>query len=266
MSLPFLFSAALTLATAQMGDLEFSNIRGTYGTFGPTRPDLKILPGEVLHLAFELGGLTADDAGRLRFAAKMSVKDPKGEAIYQEDLGELPPVVNVLGGGKVPHSVAINTGLKQAPGQYRAEIFVADLNSKKTGSFTRDFTIQPLEFGIVRFQLYYDRLSQLPAPCVGAVGQTLFLNAVAVGYKFDTKELAALGVEVNILDERDKPVLAKPLTGDFKNIEKDPRFLQFRFDLPIHRTGRFKIVLKATDNVAKKSTTLTLPFLAVEQK
>jgi hypothetical protein len=267
MPLSALCVVALALAPGQAGKLELSNIRGTYGLLGPARPDLRILPGEVLQVAFDIAGLTPDNVGRLRFAAKLSVKDAKGESVFQEDLGELPVVLNVLGGGKVPHAVIVNTGLKQAPGQYQLQVTVTDLNGKKEGNFSRDFTILPLEFGLVRFQLCYDRFGQLPAPGVAAVGQTLYVNAVAVGYKFDMKdEQASLSVEMSIRDEQDKPVSDKPLTGEFKNIANDTPFLPFRFDLPVHRAGRFRLVLKATDNVAKKTTTFTVPLLTVEQK
>lgn len=271
MSIAALALFAAMLAPAQAGNLELNNIRATYGLFGPNRPDFKILPGDVLQVAFDINGLTADNAGRLQFAAKMSVMKlatdaAKEETIYEENLGELPPVVNVLGGGKVPHAVAVTTGLKQAPGQYRLKVAITDMQSKKEGTFTRDFTVEKLDFGLVRLQLSYDRFGQLAAPAAGAVGQTLYLNAVAVGYKPDPKTLqAALQFELSVLDEAGKPALAKPLTGEVKNIPVDTH-IPFRFELPIHRTGRYKLVVTATDQIAKKTTSLTVPLLAVEQK
>jgi hypothetical protein len=271
MPLPTLTLCALLLTPAQAGKLELTNIRATYGLFGPTRPDFKILAGDVLQVVFDIGGLTPDDAGRLRFAAKMAVikiTDGKEDAkpVYEEDLGELPAVVNVLGGGKVPHGVVVTTGLKQAPGQYRLKVTITDVNGKKEGAFTRDFTVKEPEFALVRFQLSYDRYGQLPAPAVGVVGQTLYVNAVAVGYKPDPKDQqASLTFEMQVLDDGDKPVLAKPLTGEVKGMAVDTH-VPFRFELPVHRTGRYKIVLKTTDQVAKKTATLTVPLLAAEQR
>jgi hypothetical protein len=271
MSLPALALAVLSLVPAQAGNLELSNIRATYGALGPNRPDLKILPGDILQVAFDINGLTADNAGRLQFAARMTVTKPatdagKEEVIYEEEPREMPPVVNVLGGGKVPHAVAVTTGLNQSPGLYRLNVTITDLQSRKTGSFTRDFTIEKLDFGLVRLQLSYDRFGQLAAPAAAAVGQTLYLNAVVIGYKPDPKnQQATLQFELNVLDEAGKPALAKPLTGEVKNIPVDTH-VPFRFELPIHRTGRYKLVVKATDEIAKKTTSVTVPLLAVEQK
>lgn len=263
---------AVLLTPAQAGKLELSNIRATHGLFGPTRTDFKILPGDVLQVAFDIQDLTPDAERRLQFASKMAVTKLAGdaskeEAVYEEEkLAEFPPVVNVLGGNKVPHSVAVTTGLKQAPGAYRIKVTVVDLNSKKEGSFTRDFSVEKPDFGLVRLQLSYDRFGQLPASAVAAVGQTLYVNAVAVGYKPDPKnQQASVSFEMSVLDENDKPTMPKPLTGEVKDVPVDTH-IPFRFELPIHRAGRFKIVLKATDGVAKKTTTLTIPLLAAEQK
>ena len=261
---------ALLLAPSQAGKLELTNIRATYGLFGPARQEFRILPGDVLHVQFDINDLTPDQAGRLQFAAKLAVTklatDTAKEETYEENLGEAPPVVSVLGGNKVPHAVNVTTGIKQAPGLYRLKVTVTDLQSKKEGSFMRDFTVEKLDFGLVRLQLSYDRLGQLPAPGVGAVGQTLYLNAVAVGYKPDPKDQqTALTFEMTVLDDADKPVLAKPLTGEVKGMAVDTH-VPFRFELPLHRAGRFKVVVKATDQVAKKTATLTVPLLAAEQK
>jgi hypothetical protein len=207
----------------------------------------------------------------MQFAAKMSVTKlatdaAKEETIYEENLGELPPIINVLGGGKVPHAVTVTTGLKQTPGQYRLKVSITDLQGKKEGAFTRDFAIEKPDFGLVRFQLSYDRFGQLAAPAAAAVGQTLYLNAVAVGYKPDARsQQAALQFELSILDDAGKPALARPLTGEVKGGAVDTH-VPFRFELPIHRTGRFKLNVTATDQISKKSISLSVPLLAVEQK
>jgi hypothetical protein len=39
-----------------------------------------------------------------------------------------------------------------------------------------------------------------------------------------------------------------------------------RFDLPLHRPGQFKIMLKANDLVGKKTATLAVPLQVVEPK
>jgi hypothetical protein len=268
MPLPTLTLLALMLIPAQGGKLEVTNIRATHGVFGPTRPEFKILPGDILHVQFDINDLTPDADGRLHFRTQMTVlqllANGKEETVYEEKPSDLPPVpvVNVLGGTKVPHSVAVTTGIKQTPGAYRLKVTVHDLQGKREGFFARDFSVEKPDFGLVRLQVTYDRLGQLPAPAVGAVGQTLYLNAVAVGYKSDPKDQqASLLFELTALDEADKPV-GKPLTGEVKGMAVDSH-VPFRFELPLHRAGRFKVVVKATDQVAKKTVSMIVPLQSI---
>lgn len=259
--------AVASLVPAQAGGLEVSNIRPTYGMLGPSRPDYRILPGEVLPIAFDIAGLQSDELGRMRFAVKMRVEDAQAKAIYNEDLGELPPFLNVLGGGKVQHAVVVSTGLKQPPGTYRVKATITDLNSRKEAAIEKDFTVLPADLGLVRCQLSYDRNGLLHAPTQAVIGQTLYLSAVVVGFKPDAKEKEGnVSVELSVLDDKDKPTQTRPLKGEFRNLDAESPHVPFLFDLPIHRAGRYKLTLKATDNVTKRTATLTLPFNVVDVK
>jgi hypothetical protein len=262
-------TAALSLALlqpAQTGKLEIVNIRATYGLLGASRPDYGILPGDMLYIAFDIAGLQADDKGRLSFGTILEVDDGKGKTIFKEDLGKMPAIVNLLGGGRVPHSVMISTGLEQSPGTYRAKVTVHDYQANKDANFTRDFTLLQPDFGLVRVQLYYDRLSQYPAPPAGAVGQTLFLNFVPCHFKRDAKNEAGFTVEFTVLDDKGSPTPVKPLSGGQSNLKEEVTYVQLRFDVPLQRAGHFKMVIKATDQVSKKTVTLSLPLNVVEVK
>jgi hypothetical protein len=186
--------------------------------------------------------------------------------VLKEGMTEAPPVVNVLGGGKVPHSVLVSTGVDQPVGTYKVKVTVADFQGKKEASFTKEFILLPPEFGIVRFQLSYDRAAQFPSGPAAALGQTVFVNFVLLGYKRDARNEGAAAVELSVQDAAGKPANLQPLTGEFKPITTANPFLQIRFDLPLHRAGQYKLILKATDHVAKKTVTLAVPFQVVEPR
>jgi len=255
------------LQPAAGGKLELTNVRATYGALGGNRPDFTMLPGDLLHMAFDIVGLQPDAQGRLRYGTSLEVEDAKGKTIFKDDFGEVPAViVNLLGGNRVPHSVMINTGLDQTPGVYRAKVTVREYPSKKEAMFSKEFTVNQPDFGIVRVQLFYDLLSQVAAPPVGVVGQKLFLNFVPVHFKYDTKQEGAVNVELNVLDDRGNATPVRPLSGQYSKIPSDATWLQLRFEIPLQRSGQFKLALKATDQVSKKTATLTIPLQVVEAR
>jgi hypothetical protein len=263
-------SAALALllscTPAQAGKLEVTNVRATHGVLGAPRTDAKILPGDILHLAFDIGGLQSDAQGRMRFGVTIELFDAKDKSVFKQDLGEVDQV-NVFGAGRTRYAVRVATGVdKPEPGTYRLKVIVTDVFAKRETSFTHPFTILPPDFGLVRFQLTYDPWAQVPAPPAGVVGQILYVNAVAVGMRRDPKNdnQSALFVEMTVLDEQNKPTLAKPLTGNFTNIPGDVTALPFRFDLPIQRAGRYTLVLTATDQLSKKKVTLHIPLTVTD--
>jgi hypothetical protein len=73
-------------------------------------------------------------------------------------------------------------------------------------------------------------------------------------------------MELNLTDEQGRATLAKPIKGEFRDIPPEATFLPIRYDLPLHRTGNFKLTLKATDLVTKKAATLIVPLTVLEQR
>jgi hypothetical protein len=264
---------SLTLSPSQSASrLEVTNIRPTYGEFGPTRPDWKIPLADSLHVAFDINGLAGDANGRVRFRTTLEVENSKGEKLYRPDPQET-GLVNIQGGGRVRQGIVVVTGLDQTPGTYRIKVTIGELGEsdakkevKRETSFTQDFTVLPVDFSIVRLQLAYDRLGQLPAPAAGGAGQSLFVNAIVVGFKTDPQKenQSAFQVEMSILDSADKPMAPKPDLVRSGPMPASVTNRAIRFDLPLMRGGQYKIALKATDLVSKKTASVAIPLVVVD--
>src|SRR5262245_2398775 len=80
--------------------LTVKNVRPTLCPLGPTRADANYLPGDVVHVTFDVGGFKLDDEGRYRLGARLVVEDPAGKAILTEDYGFTPARVGALAGGR----------------------------------------------------------------------------------------------------------------------------------------------------------------------
>jgi hypothetical protein len=209
--------------------------------------------------------LAVDKNGRSHFQTTLMVKG--GKEPLKQKLGDT-VVVNLQNATRARHSIHVILPGDQAAGNYDIDITVDDVIGKTSGTMEKPFrfTVVPRDFGLVQFQLYYRYTQevQVPAPCVGAVGQTLFVTAVLSRGK-EEKPWAA-DLEFRVLDEQGKALTAQPLVGEFKNLPTDLLYLDFRFDFPVQRAGNYQLQLKATDPINKRTTTLTVPFVAVEGK
>jgi hypothetical protein len=125
--------------------------------------------------------------------------------------------------------------------------------------------VLPKEFGIVAVYTSVDERGQIPAPTTGIVGQSVFVQFGVVGFARDpVKKQPSVVFEMTPLDEGGRPTIQKPSTlpVDTGVDEKDPGF-SVRFLLPMTRTGKFTVRLKATDKVSNKSYTYDLPISVV---
>ena len=115
-------------------------------------------------------------------------------------------------------------------------------------------------------QLSYisDPPQQLPAPTFGAVGQTIWVNFWVTGFERSTKKFPDLRAELTVLDEKGKPVHAKPYYGD-ANTEVNEAFkvVPMQFWLALNRPGKFTVEVKAIDRVSKKEAKMSFPFTVV---
>ena len=79
-------------------------------------------------------------------------------------------------------------------------------------------------------------------------------------------ELRGHAIEVRVYDKNDKPTVNKAIKGEVKKVPKalqkivpfDPIFI------PCNRLGTFKVKLKATDNITKKTVTETLTIRVID--
>lgn len=266
MSLSLVLLASLTALT-QSDRLAVTNLRATYGELGPSRPDWKIPLGDALHIAFDITGLSTDAAGRVRYRVRLEVENSRGERVFAPEPGEV-ELLTVLGGNRVRENLVMLTGLEQSPGMYRLKLTVTDLQSRAAKrpevAVTQDFSLVPADLSILRIQVTSDRAGQKPVAPVGGVGQTLFINGVVVGFKRDAQKQGSIQAELTIQDEAGKTVSVRPVTLQFAAVPAGLDYVPIRFDLPLSRPGTFRIVLKATDLSANRTTSITLPLVATD--
>src|SRR5262249_31940887 len=193
----------------QAGRLTLTNVRSTHGLLGAARPDHKVLPGDVYYLAFEIDGLQIDDSGKARYSIAIDVANGQGKTIFKQDPRNH-EATNAFGGTRIPAVTRLSIGLDQAPGDYTLKLTVADLTGKGSQTLTQTVQVLPKAFGLVQFALTGDAEGQVPVPPVGAVGQTVHVHLVGVGFSRDpARKQPNVSVELQVLDENGKPT-AKP--------------------------------------------------------
>jgi hypothetical protein len=263
-TLPLVAALALAPAQAPAGALKLSNIRNTYGELGGTRAETPLLPGDVLFVGFDIEGITVDPAGKVKYTMAMEVLDKAGKAIFKQDPAEKIDFVP-LGGNRLPARAFITVGLDQPPGDYTLKVTVTDVANKANQTLERKFQVKPKDFGIVAVYTSVDDRGQIPAPTTGIVGQSVFVQFSLVGFGRDAqKKQPNVSIEMMPMDETGKATLPKPVvyTVDSGVDPKDAGF-SVRFQLPMTRTGRFTVHLKATDKVSGKTATFDLPIAVV---
>jgi len=254
--------AALALSTvltapAQGGDLAVKNVRSTYGIFGQPRKDNKLLPGDELVIAFDVENLNVKDDGQVLFAmgTELTKKGkPKPEFKREPEERE---ATNTLGGTSMPHFAFVLLGMDTVPGEYTLKVTFKDLGGKKpvTVTFEEKFEVLPIKLGFVQVKLTTP--AGVATPPIGMAGQTMYLHCSLVGWEVGkaTKK-PSVTFEMQVLDDADKPTLAKSFKGDItKEPEEVKGMMRFRpIPLALNRSGKFKVKIMATCNVSKKST------------
>ncbi len=264
-------ASALSLAPAQAGKLEIKNDRITYGILGQERKETKLLAGDVFIVTFDIEGLQVKDDGRVRYSMGMELLNNKtGKAEFTKEPQEL-EAVNALGGSRLPAFALSEIGTETAPGEYTLKVTVSDLadKAKPTTTLSRKFEVLPRKFGFVRVGLSTvpgdANEAGKPVPALFVPGQTFLVNFAVVGFDLDDKKNPDLSVEMRIVDEAGKATLAKPFTGDTKDVPATFRkIVPMQFLLPVNRAGKYTIELKATDRHAKKDAAQTLTFTVIE--
>ncbi len=254
---------AVAPTPAQGGTLNLSNVRNTYGELGGVRPPSKLLPGDVLFVAFDIEGITIGADGKAEYSLAVEVRGKNDEIVWKDK----EPIEKVdfipLGGSKIPGRAFITIGLDQPAGGYSLKVTVTDKATKSAKTLEQKFEVAPRDFGIAAVFASIDERGTIPAPTTGIVGQSVFIQFGVVSFaRHPEKKQPDVLVEMNVIDEAGKPTMAKPVTFNLSGgvDEKDGGFT-LRFLLPMTRAGKFTVRLKATDKIANKSAAFDLPLV-----
>lgn len=272
--------AALALSPAQSGGLKLSNVRNTYGELGGTRPEGKFLPGDVFFVGFDIENISINDEGQVQYEMAMEVLDKNSKPIFKQEPAKKTDFVP-LGGSKLPARAFITIGIDQEPGTYTLKLTVKDLGKNagkdNTQTLTKNFEVAKKDFGIVAVYTSVDDRGADPAPTTGIVGQSIYVQFGVVSFeraapKADPKLTAPKAVpqpdltfEMLTLDSFGKPTIGKPIVYKLATeVKETDQGFTMRFLLPMTRSGKFTVRLKATDNISKKESTFDLPVTVVE--
>ncbi len=262
--------ALLAGTPAQPAELKLSNVRMTIGELGPPREGNKLLPGDVLFIAYDIDGITIDGEGHAVYTMAMEVSDGAGKLIFKQDPRELTDFVP-LRGNKMPARAYITIGLDQPPGVYNCKISVSDPKTKAAGTLNVKFEVLKKEFGVVAVFTSYDSDGKLSAPTSGQVGQTVFVQFSVASFDRDKAKQPNVRVEFQVFDDKGAPLLVdaekKPTPRkhiqDGKALppvkEEDGAFA-LQFPLFMNRPGKFVVEIFATDEVSKKTSRYRLPI------
>jgi hypothetical protein len=257
-------TTVLNVAPAQ---IELKNVRTTYGVLGQERKEDKLLPGDVLVVAFDIEGLKVKDNGNVLYAMGMELtKKGKAKPEFKRDPQDL-EAVNSLGGSTLPAFALSVIGPDTAPGEYTLKVTVRDRQVKDAEKvLEKTFEVVPPSLGFV--QLRFTNSAADPVPNVAVPGQRIYLHHTLVGFEVGKDKLPFVSFEMQVLDEAGKPTIAKPFKGDIKSdVSKTPGLMTFvPVPLELNRPGKFKVMLKATDNISKKTTEQSLDLVVLGAK
>lgn len=260
--------AALTMTPGQGGALTLSNPRITYGELGSTRPDNKLLPGDIFFLSFDIDGIKVSEAGRVKYGMAMEVTDATGKSIFKQMPVERDDFLP-LGGTKLPARAFVSVGVDQPAGLYTCKVTVTDMSDKDkpvSKTLEQKFEVLAKDFGIVQLYTAADAKGEIPAPLVGVAGQALFVHFAVINFARDpsTKQ-PNISIEMVVYGKDSQPTLAKPTVKQIPDdadgkVDEKVVGVPMRFLVPLNREGGFLIRLKATDNISKKTATVDLPL------
>jgi hypothetical protein len=261
-------AASLSLAPHQGGQLKLTNPHATYGYLGPTRSDDKVLPGDFYWVAFDIEGLSVKEDGTVQYSMGMELLNAQGKTEFKKDPQDLESN-NSLGGDRMPGVMNAEIGTDTAPGKYTMKVTVTDRRAKKTETLAREFEVLPKDFGLVRLQLTTVANNPEPVPPVAVAGQSILLNCFAINFNRDkTSEQPNVGVQITILDDKGNKTLAKPFSDEVtKDVPKSMIAIPISLPLHLNRSGKYTVVVEATDRLGKKDPVkLSFPLQVLEQR
>lgn len=244
------------------GKLTVSKVRPTLVDLGPVRSDASYLPGDIMHVTFDVAGFKLDEEGRYRFSAKLMVEDSAGKLIASEDYGSSPARLGVLAGGSSRFAFRLLIPTDQAAGNYKAKLVLGDVTGKSSVTVEQPYKVLPAGFGLVKLQTGRGPLGQSETPCTGCVGEVLYLGLQAVGLAKGKEGLGSMEITLEVQDSQGK-LLGKPQTSAFTDLSTNEP-LALRFELPLDKAGKYQLQFKAVDKVTGRSASLLVPITVTE--
>jgi hypothetical protein len=256
-------TTVMTLAPAQT--LELKNVRTTYGLMGETRKNDKFLPGDVLFVAFDIAGLEVKPNGGVQYSIgrELTMKGKK-KPEFKEELRDYDAELN-LGGTTLPASVYYPITPDAVSGEYTLKVTVKDRQTKKEKVLEKTFEVLSTKLGLVQVFLTSSRGD--PVPPVAVPGQRIYVHYTLVGFKLSKeKQQPHVTFEMIVQDDAGKPTVKKAYKGDIKMAQKDtPGMMEFLpRQLDLNKPGKYKIVLKATDNLSKETVEQTMNLTVLD--
>jgi hypothetical protein len=254
-------AAVLQPLPAQNTKLELTNVRETYGIFGPERKSNKLLPGDLFVVSFDIEGLPVKDTGEMTYS--MGTQLLKGTTSKFNNEPRDLKAFNLLGGTKLPAIASVDIPLDTEPGEYTFIVTVTDPINKMTKKLERKFEVKKMELGMVKLWVTDSQLQ--PLPPVGVMGQNLFISYGLVGFGLDKNKNPDLSFEMWVRDKDGKKTFSKSL-DDFEKMANAqtatlmPRFYQ----IPLTQAGTFTVELKATDKISGKSVEEKVKITVIE--
>jgi hypothetical protein len=252
--------AALCLTPGQAEGLTFTDVRVTYGILGPTRENLKFLPGDTLFLTFTINGITVDTNGKVLYSIATEVTDASGKSLFKQSPQER-ETINALGGNQLPAFAQVAVGLQQPAGEHTLKVTVTDLANKKSQTLTQKFEVLKADFGLVRLSASADPSGQVASGLLTA-GHSLWVSGAVVGFqRGGAASQPNVALELVVVDGDGKPTLAKPFGGVIdKGVPAKDSSLPIQFHVALNRPGKFTLKLTATDTLAGKTVSQSFPF------
>ncbi len=248
------------------GGLTLAQPRLTLGVLGPARASTTVKPGDHLVLAFDIQGITADNAGKATFKTNVEVTNSAGKSIFQQVPKKLVEYLP-LGGGVIPAFAQIDLAIDTPPGKYIMAVTVEDGATGKSTSIKQDYTVEPRAFDVVRLSVSGDADGLVP---VGAyvVGQPFWVHGAIIGFERSaTSKQPKATVELRVLGADLKPIVAQPFSGTIeKDVPATATSLPFRFNVPLNKAGSYFIQLVAKDELGKGNATMAFPITVLPSK
>jgi hypothetical protein len=230
------------------------------GALGTTRPNNKLLPGDLLLLAFDIENLKQNKEGLVQYQIAMDVTDPAGKSIYTTT-PDLQGAYLAFGGTKLPANAWLPLKPELAAGAYSCKITITDATTKSTKELVKAFEILPAAFANVGLVATNDEAGYLHCPLGGVVGQPIWLNFRIVNFGRDaqTKQPDVV-TEISVLENgkatNPNPLLIPPVV----RLPIGANAIENKFMLGMSRAGSFVVQIKTEDKVTQKTTTLNVPI------